>query len=96
MSTLFDNLDRLKSIRGNKQKDGFGRGNKRNKCGSQNQRKRVDGPNSHMIVVYIVNHGTTLLGARGRKTFDMRIEMRVDQPSIVVTRSARVNVLEWR
>ncbi|HEV2198507.1 MAG TPA: hypothetical protein VGR73_01705 [Bryobacteraceae bacterium] len=52
-----------------------------------------------MIIVCVINFLAMTIGARCRDTLEVRIKMRVDEPSMIVIRSRSmpsVNVLERR
>ncbi len=99
MTAFFDHRRRLKGFRRDKE-DGWPlRQNEWREAGGQNQSKRIERPSRGVVVVRVVDFLAAMLGARSRNTFEMRIEMRVDEPGMIVFGSRslpRVNVLERR
>jgi hypothetical protein len=96
---FFDQCDRLKSFRGNKIESGPLWQDEWRQAGSQDQRKGIEQPRRRVIVVRVINFLAVTLGPRRRNTIEMRIEMRVNEPGMIVIRSRSlpgVNVLERR
>ena len=97
VATFFNQRHRLKSFRRNEDNGRpLGQDEWRD-SGSQDQCKGIERPRRRVIIVGVVDTLAAMFRVRGRNNFDMRVEVRVDQPRMIVIRSrtvARVNVLE--
>jgi hypothetical protein len=95
MPALLHQLDWLEGHRGDKGKNQSASWNERRKPRRENQREGVERFDRRMVVINVVNRRAVLIPANWRDA----IEMRVDQPGMIVIRSRavpRVDMLKRR
>lgn len=94
MPTFLDDRNRLKGHRRNEAKNQSARWNEWRNAGRQHQRESIERPGRCVIAIEVLKFQSVAVPRYCWNT----IEMRVDQPGMIVIASLSpgVNVLEWR